>query len=182
MTTPAGEATRHYGKYRGTVVAVEDPMRQGRIMAMVPDVLESVPTTWAMPCVPFAGTQAGMWCVPPMGAGVWIEFEQGDVNHPIWSGGWYGSAAEVPALASVTPATISHVVVATTAQTTLMLSDQPGPTGGVLIKTAAGATLTMNETGVIISNGQGSMISLTSAGILISGPMVDVNQGALTII
>ena len=41
----------------------------------------------------------GAYMIPQIGAGVWVEFEQGNPDYPIWSGCWYGSAAEVPALA-----------------------------------------------------------------------------------
>lgn len=173
MTNPAA-GTRYYGKYRGTVVDVEDPMQLGRITAMVPDAMGATPSTWAMPCLPFAGVQSGAWTVPPVGSGVWVEFEQGDVNYPIWTGGWWGSAAEPPALALATPASVPHVVVQTTGQNTLVVSDAPGPTGGILLKTAAGAMIAINDTGITISNGQGAIIAL-------SGPTVSVNAGALTV-
>jgi uncharacterized protein involved in type VI secretion and phage assembly len=173
-TATTDRTTRHYGKYRGLVVNVEDPMRQGRIMAQVPDVMGLVPTTWAMPCLPFAGMQSGAWFVPPIGSGVWMEFEQGDLNYPIWTGGWHGSGTEVPSLAQAAPASVPHVVVQTTGQTALVLSDVPGPTGGILLKTATGAMIAINELGITISNGQGATIALT-------GNVVTVNQGALTV-
>ncbi|MCB0162350.1 MAG: baseplate assembly protein, partial [Caldilineaceae bacterium] len=65
----------YYGKYRGTVVNNVDPMKLGRIQAMVPDVSGFSPTSWAMPCVPLAGIQNGFYTVPVIGSGVWIEFE-----------------------------------------------------------------------------------------------------------
>jgi uncharacterized protein involved in type VI secretion and phage assembly len=92
MNDPA----RWYGKFRGVVTDNQDPERLGRLRAVVPDVLGSTPSTWAMPCVPLAGPGMGVWGVPPVGAGVWVEFEQGDPDYPIWVGGWWGSAAEVP--------------------------------------------------------------------------------------
>jgi hypothetical protein len=89
------QADRFYGKYRGLVVNNIDPLNLGRIMAIVPEVLGEVPSGWANPCAPYAGPQAGLFAVPPIGAGVWIEFEAGDTSRPIWVGGWWG-AAEVP--------------------------------------------------------------------------------------
>ena len=85
------------------MVSNVDPEQRGRIMAMVPDVLGMAPSTWAMPCFPIAGKQQGAYFIPQIGAGVWIEFENGDTDHPIWTGCFWGSAAEVPALRS--PAT-----------------------------------------------------------------------------
>jgi hypothetical protein len=93
------EAERYYGKYRGTVLNNVDPMQIGRLLVQVPDVTGLTPSSWAMPCFPITGKQMGAYMIPQIGTGVWVEFEQGDPDHPIWSGCWYGSAAEVPALA-----------------------------------------------------------------------------------
>jgi uncharacterized protein involved in type VI secretion and phage assembly len=166
--------TRYYGKYRGTVINVEDPMRMGRIMAEVPQVYGLLPSTWAMPCVSFAGIQSGEWAIPPLGAGVWMEFEQGDPNYPIWTGGYWGSGAEPPAMAQLAPASVNHYVVQTSLQNTLQISDLPGPTGGILLKTTTGAMIAINEIGITLSNGQGATIVMT-------GPAVTINAGALTI-
>jgi Type VI secretion system/phage-baseplate injector OB domain len=86
---------RFYGKYRGLVVNNQDPLNLGRLQAMVPEVLGEIPSGWAVPCAPYAGTQAGLFAIPPVAAGVWIEFEAGDTSRPIWVGGWWGTA-EVP--------------------------------------------------------------------------------------
>ena len=84
-----------YGKYRGIVVNNIDPLNLGRIQATVVEVLGEVPTGWATPCAPYGGTGAGFFSIPPIGAGVWIEFEAGDVSRPIWAGCYWG-AGEVP--------------------------------------------------------------------------------------
>jgi hypothetical protein len=84
-----------YGKYQGTVFNNVDPDSLGRLQAFVPRVLGEVPTGWAKPCVPYAGPTSGFFSVPPVGAGVWIEFEGGDVSMPIWAGCYWGSA-ELP--------------------------------------------------------------------------------------
>ena len=77
----------------------------------------------------------GEWALPQVGADVWVEFEQGDPDRPIWSGCFYGSAAEVPALALAAPPVTPNIVIQTQGQNTLMISDVPGPTGGILLKT-----------------------------------------------
>jgi uncharacterized protein involved in type VI secretion and phage assembly len=82
---------RYYGKYRGTVSDSQDPRKQGRIKAKVPEILADVETGWALPCAPYAGDETGLFTVPPNDAGVWIEFEAGDVSRPIWSGCWWKS-------------------------------------------------------------------------------------------
>jgi uncharacterized protein involved in type VI secretion and phage assembly len=164
-----------FGKYRGTVINNVDPMQMGRLQAAVPDVSNVIPSTWAMPCLPLAGIQAGIFTVPAIGAGVWIEFEQGNPDYPIWSGCFWGSAAEAPALALATPPPLQNIVMQTTGQNTLVISDMPGPTGGILLKSATGALIAINEVGITISNGQG-------ATIVLAGPSVTVNQGALVVV
>jgi uncharacterized protein involved in type VI secretion and phage assembly len=164
--------TKYYGKYRGLVVVNEDPERRGRILVQVPDVTGLVPGTWAMPCVPFAGIQNGMWCVPQIGAGVWVEFEQGNPDYPIWTGGFWSTAADVPALAQTALPTFPNIVLQTIQQSGITISDNPGI--GIMIKTSLGAMITINATGILLSNGQG-------ATILMSGPSVTVNAGALMV-
>ena len=92
MTAPltarggGGTAMRHWGKYRGTVVDNDDPQQQGRVRASVPEVLGEVDSGWALPCAPYGGDTTGAYAVPAVGAGVWVEFEAGDISCPIWVG------------------------------------------------------------------------------------------------
>jgi uncharacterized protein involved in type VI secretion and phage assembly len=165
---------RHYGKYRGVVTNNIDPNQVGRLQAQVPDVFGATPSGWALPALPVAGSQMGAYLVPPVGAGVWIEFEQGDTNHPIWSGCWWGSKAEVPSLALATPATISQLVLQTSGQNVLQVSDAPGATGGLMLKHSSGAAIMINDTGITITNGKG-------AEIVLSGTNVSINKGALAV-
>jgi hypothetical protein len=167
------QPTKYLGKYRGTVINNLDPMQLGRIQALVPDVSSTLPTSWAMPCLPVAGIQMGVCVVPPLNAGVWIEFEQGDPDKPVWSGAWYGSVADVPAPALAAPPAVPNIVLQTTAQNTIMLSDLPGPAGGILLKCRSGAFISVSDNGIIISNGV--------ATITLLGPTVDINMSALTI-
>jgi hypothetical protein len=84
-------ASRYYGKYRGVVTDVDDPNNQCRIRATVPAVLGEHACGWAMPAVPFAGAGHGFVMLPKVGSGVWIEFEAGQLDNPIWSGAWWAS-------------------------------------------------------------------------------------------
>jgi uncharacterized protein involved in type VI secretion and phage assembly len=169
------EVTKFHGKYRGTVLDNVDPLQIGRLMVQVADVSNVLPSTWAMPCVPFSGIQSGFYAVPDIGAGVWIEFEHGDPDYPIWVGCYWGSVAEVPALVLAAPPGLPQVVIQTTGQNTLMISDVPGPTGGILLKSSTGALISISDVGITISNGQGATIEMT-------GPAVTINEGALEVI
>jgi len=166
---------KYYGKYRGTVLNNVDPMQIGRLMVQVPNVSGLIPSSWAMPSFPFTGKQMGAYMIPQIGSGVWVEFEQGNPDYPIWSGCWYGSAAEVPALALAGNPASPNIVLQTGLQNSIVVSDLPGPTGGIMLKSTTGATIIVNDTGIYIQNGKG-------ASLIMTGPTVTINNGALTII
>lgn len=168
------DGRKFYGKYRGTVVQNVDPEQRGRIQVMVPDVSGLIPSTWAMPCVPVAGKQSGSWFVPQIGAGVWIEFEQGDPDYPIWTGCFWGIAAEVPALALAGNPASPSIVLQSGLQNVVTISDLPGPAGGIMLKSTTGAMILVNDVGITISNGKGATIVLV-------GPTVTINNGALVV-
>ncbi|MEO8368707.1 MAG: phage baseplate assembly protein V [Candidatus Solibacter sp.] len=171
--------TKYYGKYRGTVLNNIDPEQRGRIMAIVPATGTLIPSSWALPCVPIAGKQSGIFVVPQLGSTVWIEFEGGDLDRPIWTGGFWGLAPEVPALALVPPAIPpgQNIVIQSTGQNMVLVSDSaPTPiTGGIVLKSTTGAMIVVNDSGIYISNGKG-------ASIMMVGPTVTINNGALTVI
>ena len=89
--------SRFYGKYRGTVEDNTDPLSLGRVRIRAPAVLGDT-VAWAMPCVPYAGSGVGLVLIPPNGANIWVEFEGGDPDLPIWSGCFW-SSGDVSALA-----------------------------------------------------------------------------------
>jgi uncharacterized protein involved in type VI secretion and phage assembly len=165
---------KYFGKYRGTVINNVDPMQIGRIQVMVPDVSNVMLSSWAMPCTPVAGINNGMFALPMIGSGVWIEFEQGDPDYPIWVGGFWGTAAEVPVLSHMVPPAIPGITMQTPLKNGIVISDVPGPTGGIQLQTATGAMISVTDIGITISNGKGAIITMT-------GPTIDINAGAMTI-
>lgn len=160
------------GKYRATVDDNVDPYRLGRIRAIVPAVTGNEPSTWALPCLPAAGAGMGLFTVPPQGAGVWIEYESGDPNYPIWVGG-YWTNAEVPDLVPTGAPPAAAFTLETANRNGIVISDAPG-TRGILIQSATGAKISIADDGITLDNGQGAVITL-------KGPSVDVNNGALTV-
>jgi uncharacterized protein involved in type VI secretion and phage assembly len=163
---------RYYGKYRATVLNNQDPLVQARLMLQVQDVLGDVPSTWALPCLPAVGKQMGVFVLPAMGSTVWAEFEQGNPDYPIWVGGYWGSAAEVPPLAVAAPPGMQNILLQTTGQNSLWITDLPGPTGGIVLKSGA-SMLLVNDSGIFLTNG--------TASITLIGNTVAVNQTALTV-
>jgi uncharacterized protein involved in type VI secretion and phage assembly len=165
---------KFFGKHRGTVVNNVDPLQIGRVQVSVPNVT-IIPGSWAMPCFPVTGIQTGVFTVPLVGAGVWVEFEGGDADFPIWTGGFFGSAAEVPAMSRLIPPAVPGFTFQTPLQNGISISDVPGPSGGIMLKTTTGAMILVNDIGITISNGKG-------ATIVLAGPSVTINQGALVVV
>jgi uncharacterized protein involved in type VI secretion and phage assembly len=161
-----------YGKYRGIVVNNVDPMQIGRLQVQVSDVSNVQTSTWAMPCAPFAGSHSGMFAVPAVGSGVWVEFEQGDSDYPVWTG-CYWAGGDVPSMGLAGPPGVQSIVIQTTGGNTLMISDVPGSSGGILLQSSSGASIAINDTGITITNGD--------ATIALTGPSVTVNNGALQV-
>ena len=88
--------SQYFGKYRGKVESNKDPNQLGRLQVSVPAVLGEGTMSWAMPCVPYAGPGVGFFFLPPEGANVWVEFESGDLEYPIWTGCFWDTG-DVPA-------------------------------------------------------------------------------------
>jgi uncharacterized protein involved in type VI secretion and phage assembly len=163
---------KFFGKYRGIVSDIQDPLMTGRIRARVPDVLGDQESGWALPCAPFGGSGMGFFALPKVGAGVWIEFEHGDPDYPIWVGVWFGAATDLPSDLLTPP--YKKVMIKTEGGHSITLDDTPG-IGGITLQTANGQKLVINSIGIEIDDGQGGKIKLT-------GPQVSINDGALDII
>jgi hypothetical protein len=174
------ETKTFFGKYRGTVLQNADPLFRGRMQVEVPEVMALLPTTWAEACVPLAGPTGppmGVYMVPPIGAGVWVEFEHGDPSRPIWTGCRWGSSADVPTLAKAGNPADPNIVIGSLLQHTLMISDLPPTpvTGGIVLQSTSKAMIVVNDSGIYLSNGKGATITLI-------GTAIDFNNGALTIL
>ena len=152
-----------FGKYRGTVVSNVDPQNMGRLSVKVPDVSNMQTSTWAMPSAALAGSPVRILAVPPVGSNVWVEFEQGDSDYPIWSGCFWGSRSEVPPQGNSAPPGVQSIVIQSVGGNILMLSDVPGASGGILLQSASGASIAINDTGITITNGQATSRSLAPA-------------------
>ncbi len=157
------QSDRCYGKYRGLVVNNQDPQNLGRIQASVPEVLgETVISGWANPCAPYTGTQAGLFAIPPVGAGVWIEFEAGDPSRPIWVGGWWG-VADVPLRPTGDPATPTTKILRSDLGLIVALDDMAQT---ISISDAAG----LNQ--VVVSVPTATVTLKGSARVVLEGPLI----------
>lgn len=159
-----------FGKYRGKVLDNVDPLFLGRILAEVAAV-QGMTMNWCMPCVPYAGAEVGFYAIPPIGANVWIEFEGGDVNYPIWTGCFWGEG-EVPV---VTPEPPNPMVkVFKTEFATLIMNDTP-EVGGITLQCNPAAVATplsmvFNSLGITISAAPAIIKMITEEGITLLYP------------
>jgi len=157
------------GKYRGRVKTNKDEAGLGWIEVTVPTVLGKE-TRWAAPCVPFAGEKVGLFAMPPEGANVWVEFEQGDIDRPIWSGCFW-EEGEVPERAD------EKTLVLATAGATIVISDD----GEIEIETSGGTKLILTgdeiklEAPSIKQAANGGATELSSGGF-------DAQNGALKVV
>ncbi|MBV8299834.1 MAG: hypothetical protein JO083_09865 [Candidatus Eremiobacteraeota bacterium] len=141
---------RFYGKYRGIVVSNTDPLNLGRIQATVPRLLAAETLGWALPAFPYGGVaEEGYFAVPSVGAGVWIEFEEGDLSYPIWTGTWYQSG-QIPE--SATP---KQKVFKTTSGHKIVLDDDAK---SVTITDANSNVISLDSSAIKITAGQATQI------------------------
>ena len=160
-----GDYSPFYGKYRGIVTDNDDPNGVGRVRAKVQDVLGDQETGWALPALPYAGNNVGLYLIPPVNAFVWIEFEHGDPDYPIWTGCFWGQNDTVPGDGP-------DKKVLKTDGGTITIDDSQGDSN-ITIETASGLKVVMDSNGIEMSNG--------SQKITISSGSVSVNDGALEV-
>lgn len=154
-----------FGKYRGSVIDNADPLMLGRLQVLVPSALGEVMPTWAMPCVPYAGMQVGFCMIPDIDAAVWVEFEGGDLDYPIWTG-CYWREGERP-----TDAAMPENRMIQTSFAQLRLDDLPGE-GGFTLRVGdpavvAPITLSATSNGFSIAIGE-TVFRLDESGRLIA--------------
>ena len=169
----------HYGKYRGKVVNNIDPLMLGRIIPLVPQISE-MPLSWATPCVPYAGRQVGLFALPPIGANVWIEFEGGDPNKPIWTGCFWGKG-EVPAKPAVPTTKVFKTEIMSLAMndlTTELKLELVAPSGRYsVVLNATGITLSSNAVTVSIAQ-QAIDLKNAAASVSVAPQAVALKNGA----
>jgi uncharacterized protein involved in type VI secretion and phage assembly len=168
---------RFFGKYRGTVVDNQDATSKGRLKVRVPSVLAAL-EVWAMPCVPYAGAGVGFVSLPPVGAGVWVEFEAGDPSFPVWVGCFWADG-EAPEHAQ------PSIKVWRTDKHTVRLDDD---TPELKIATDEGAQITMAAdlvaeagNGKVTVDGSGVTTEAGGQMVEVSPSSVSVNSGALEV-
>jgi uncharacterized protein involved in type VI secretion and phage assembly len=169
---------RFYGKYRGTVVDNEDPAQLGRLKVTVPSVLGTdVVTGWATPCTPFGGAaDQGFLFIPEREAGVWVEFEEGDLEFPIWVGTYWtkpDSGTQLPKPQSDDdPSQEDDVqdpptrkIIKTVAGHTIQLEDADGSEAILVREGKKGHVIVLNGDGIKVTDATGNMIEMTDSAM-----------------
>lgn len=170
---------RYWGKYRGVVKVPIDPENRGRLMVSVENVWGPNVSSWALPCLPYGGLSMGMFVVPQVGANVWVEFQHGNPELPIWTGFWWGSAVDSPKTPlSMIPGT-PNLTVESFVKHAFVISDTPVlpwlPNGGLLIKSLT-SWIAIDATGI-------RMFGLPPGGVQVNGtPAGDPLSAALHVI
>ena len=161
---------RFYGKYRGTVVNNVDPMGRCRLLVRVTDAYGPNISSWAMPCLPWAGTQMGAYIVPPPNAGVWVEFEHGDPDRPIWSGCWFGTTDAMRDTQGRALPPFAPVFALSTMKR------------AAIILTEAAFAPVKPAGGILLCAGPQTYIAIEPDGITMMAPRVMINNGALLVL
>lgn len=193
---------RYYGKYRGFVVDNEDPETRGRIKVKVPTVLGDQSTGWALPCMPFGGlANQGLFMVPEVDSQIWVEFEEGNVDKPLWVGVFWQQASDTPEEAQVTPPTTR--ILRTPSGHVMQFDDKEGeeqyrlahpsgtelivnPQGTVAWTDAGGSKLTMDAESntLILEDSNGNTMTMDSSGTVVedsNGNKVEMAAAGITV-
>jgi len=121
-----------------------------------------------MPCAPYAGDHAGAFTVPAPGAGVWIEFEAGDVSRPVWVGCWWVSD-RAPTDETGTIATPDVKITRSEQGLMLALHDDNQT---IALSDSSGANLLE----IAVSQGRATLKATTK--VIIEAPQIEIVDGA----
>ena len=193
---------RLFGKYRAFVVDNKDPEKRGRLCLRIPSVLGSAETDWALPCFPFGGGSSyGWFAVPEEKAQVWAEFEEGDINRPIWTGVFWQHEEDVPPDAAKSPPTTR--IFQTPSGHIMQFDDEEGEEsfrllhpreaeininkdGNLVLLDASGANITLDAEGkkIIIEDANNNQLIMDSSGITVvdgNGNKIEMTASGVTV-
>ena len=150
-----------------------DPLHLGRLQVAVPSILGKGRESWAMPCVPYAGNGVGLYAMPSIGTNIWVEFEAGDPDAPIWSGCFW-QRGQMPL-----PPTAPSTKMFKTEAITLTVDDEPRAGGSITVEVRPPAVkvplkLVLNSQGIALTCNP-STLKLTPTGMEISLAPASIN-------
>lgn len=168
---------KYFGKYRGFVADDKDPEKRARLKLTVPTVLGEATSTWALPCLPYGGANGiGFVAVPPVGAQVLVEFMEGDISTPLWTGTFWRTTDEVPPEFQAAEPTAK--MLKTLSGHVMIFEDKDGAET-ITFKSAKEAEVLMDEKGsIVLKDSKGAAVTLDAdAGEL---TIEDANGNSIT--
>jgi uncharacterized protein involved in type VI secretion and phage assembly len=193
---------RYYGKYRGFVTDNSDPDQRCRVRVKVPSILGDSETGWALPGAPFGGkADQGLFLAPEVDTQVWVEFEEGRLDHPIWTGVFWQKSGDAPKEAAKSPPTTR--VLKTPSGHILQFDDESGKEkfrlahpagtefsidekGTVILVDAKQNTVTLDADGgkITLEDANGNSVTMSSSGIVAedsSGNKIEMAASGVTV-
>jgi uncharacterized protein involved in type VI secretion and phage assembly len=169
---PRPEPAHFFGKFRGIVKSNADSLGRGRLLVVVPQVLENQ-EVWAMPCVPYAGKERGFFAMPDVGTGVWVEFEAGNPSFPIWVGCFWNKD-DIPSADSK-----PEIKFFKTKKFTLRIDDSVGE---VTLENESGSQVVLTATDITVKSSTVKTEATGGKKTELSAVSFSVNDGALEVL
>jgi len=169
---PRPEPAQFFGKFRGIVKNNSDSLGRGRLLVVVPQVLENQ-EVWAMPCVPYAGKERGFFAMPDVGTGVWVEFEAGNPSFPIWVGCFWNKD-DIPSADSK-----PEIKFFKTKKFTLRIDDSVGE---VTLENESGSQVVLTATDITVKSSTVKTEATGGKKTELSAVSFSVNDGALEVL
>lgn len=193
---------KRYGKFRAIVVDNKDPEKRGRLRLRIPSVLADQDSDWALPCLPFGGGSAyGLFVIPQVDAQVWMEFEEGDISRPIWTGTFWQQTDDVPQDAAKEEPTTR--LLQTPAGHILQFDDEDGKEqlrlhhmadaelliddkGSISLTDSNGAKVTLNADAgeIVVEDSNGNTLTMSSSGTTVedsNGNTIEMTGSGISI-
>jgi uncharacterized protein involved in type VI secretion and phage assembly len=185
---PLGRPTiaRYHGKYAGVVTDNGPPpsgAHRGQVTADVPGILEETADgssnqalkVFAAPALP-----PGFFFVPEVGDTIWVEFVNGDINYPIWTGVWYAAGA-APQTADDSAPTQDQKIIRTKAGFTLEFDGTSGAEKLVVKDKTNSTTITLDSNGVAIAADHGVTITCGQCSLSLSSSQIQLTGSGATL-
>jgi len=174
---------RYYGKFAGLVADNGPPSmgaHRGEVVVKIPGLLEETADGGASQPIQVRAAPAflpGFFYVPENGDKVWVEFVNGDINFPIWTGVWYPQNG-APQTSGDTAPSQDQKIIRTKSGLVIMLDDSSGGEKIVVKHGKSNATITLDATGVTINSDNGVVLACGQTSLTVAHDQIKLSAGA----